>query len=403
MSPSLQPGGNVTLTSYAGAVTVSHDLDPTLDINLTAFLLTELGKVQDDSGIVFYNNPQGFGGVATFMPPTSSTNTQHHHIHFDLSKLPPDITKIAITLTEDNQAGFVAAKNLQAEVRVDDTIITLTPNAFNTEQGIIVLELYIRNGEAKTKAVWQGFASGLAGLCQHYGVEVADTPAAKPVPPKVILTKPNQTYKVSLHKTSDAPKKILVSATWIDNGDQYDNDDLDLRVGILLPDGSMKIIQAPDKPGAFNALPYVFHTGDVRKASATVPGIENIEVNPEISKYLGGRVALVFSVYSAISNGAVAIASLQPKMRMEYGDQIIECALNPKNSSASSNVYTYVIGLIEIDQDQISLQASGATTEPGSEATPWLQWHWGKVKMSLDGPAVFKGIPPLAEGKKCYS
>ncbi|PMC11655.1 stress response protein TerZ, partial [Klebsiella aerogenes] len=49
-------------------------------------------------------------------------------------------------------------------------------------------------------------------------------------------------------------------------------------------------------------------------------------INPEISRLAGGKVALVCSVYSAVSNGAVSVASLKPKMRMEYGDRVVECS-----------------------------------------------------------------------------
>lgn len=421
MGKSLQPGGNIAIVSFSGTVVISHDIDYGLDINLTAFLLTELGKVQGDSGIVFYNHPEGPSGVAVFIPPENSGNTRNHKINFDLSRAPTGITKIAITLTEDkHSAGFATVKNLKAEVHAGGEIITLIPSTFTTESAIIVLELYVRNEQSKVKAVWQGFSSGLDGLCKHYGVEVEDDPAiSSAIPlnvlpastqyatasagPAVILTKQNESHKVSLQKGDYAAKKILVSATWVDNGDNRDNDDLDLRVGVLLPDGRMKIIQAPDKPGCFSSDPYVFHTGDVTKASVKAPGVETVEINPEISTRLGGRTALVFSVYSAVSNGAVSVASLKPKMRMEYGDQIVECSFEFKKSFGSSCIYTYVIGLIEIDQNHIMLRPSGETSKFMSEATPWLEWYKDTVKLTMDGPPVFKGKPNLSTGKKHYS
>ncbi|MEY4588522.1 MAG: hypothetical protein RL497_598 [Pseudomonadota bacterium] len=412
MSTSLQPGANISIIPFSGTVIVSHDIDSSLDINLTAFLLTESGAVQGDSGIVFYNNPEDPSGIANFISPENSGAVRNHKILFDLKRAPPGITKIAIALTEDTHSGFSAVKNLKAEVHIAGDIITLAPGAFTTEKGIIVLELYIRNEQAKVKSVWQGFSSGLDGLCRHYGVEVAEeTNPPPPEPPAismvkkppVTLTKPNQSHKVTLIKGASAPKKIIVSATWVDNGDNRDNDDLDLRVGILLPDGRMKIIQAPDKAGSFNSEPYVVHTGDVTTASASAPGVETVEVNPDISMRLGGKVALVFSVYSAISNGAVSIASLKPKMRMEYGDQIVECAMEFKESFGSSLIYTYVIGLIEIDQNDIHLRPSGETSKKMSEATPWLVWQKEVPKLTMDGPPVFKGRPISTTGSKRYS
>lgn len=419
MNPLLQPGANQTLQAFSGTVIVSHDADTALDVNLTAFLLTDAGKVMDDNGLVFYNNPQDTNGMAVFILPQTTGSTQKHQIHFDMQKAAQGIAKLAITLTEDKHPnGFAAIKNLKAEVFTDKETIELIPAVFTSEKGIIVLELYIRNEQAKVKAVWQGFSSGLNGLCQLYGVEVAeeDKLATESVvekevsnlnPPSlqksvITLTKQNDSHKISLAKGNNVPQKILVSATWIDNGDGYDNDDLDLRVGILLPDGRMKIIQAPDRSGSFDSEPYVFHTGDVKKASATEPGKETVEVNSQISHLLGGKVALVFSVYSAIDNGAVSVASLKPKMRMEYGDQIVECAYDFEvkktkkgffNSSFSGDIYTYVIGLIEMDGDSITLRPSGVTSEEGSEDTPWLVWEKDSVKLTMDGPPVFKDTP----------
>lgn len=416
MTTSLTPGANTSLGSFSGTVIISHDIDPALDINLTAFLLTDSSKVQGDSGVVFYNNPEGPSGIANFIAPENVGTAKHHKIRFDLKRAPAGITKIAIALTEDKHtAGFSAAKNLKAEVHLAGEIITLTPSSFTSEKGIIVLELYVRNDQPKVKSVWQGFSSGLDGLCSHFGVEVSDdanpSPAAPVTAPAtsivkkapVSLTKAGESHKVSLIKGSGAPKKIIVSATWIDNGDGRDNDDLDLRVGILLPDGRMRIIQAPDKSGAFNAEPYVVHTGDVTTASASAPGVESVEVNPDISVRLGGKVALVCSVYSAISNGAVSIASLKPKMKMQYGDEIVECAMEFKSGFGSSMVYTYVIGTIEIDQNDITLRPSGVTSKMMSEATPWLEWDKLSLKLTMDGPPVFKGQPISSTGKKRYS
>ena len=416
LNQSLKPGENTTISSSQGRVEVTHAAGNNLDVNLTAFLVTDTGKVVDDSGMVFFNAPEHSSGAATFAPPVARGDTVSHSISFDSSRLPSNITKIAITLTQDGSAGgFEAVKDLRAIVIAGDQTLELAPEPFSQETGIIVLELYVRNGQLKARSVWQGFASGLAGLCGFYGIEVEDNAssatAATPAPPPkpvniaktvVKLDKPDSSHKVSLEKGPSAPKVIRVSATWVDNGDGSDNDDLDLRIGILRPDGRMSIIQAPDKRGAFNVDPFVFHTGDVVSASASAPGIETVEINPAISQLMGGKVALVCSVYSAVDNGAVSVASLKPKMRMEYGDQVVECAFEFKSGFFSSMVYTYVIGQIEISQDFVLLSPSGVTSKAGSEATPWLTRKGDKIELTMDGPHVFKGHPIERSGKKQY-
>ncbi|HHR1326556.1 TerD family protein [Klebsiella aerogenes] len=403
MKKSLNPGENSSLNASTGQVTISHRTGNGLDINLTAFLLTASGKTVDDSDMVFFNAQKHSSGAATFIQPESKNNVMSHSIHFDLSKLPVGITKIAIALTQDGSAGgFSEVKELRAEIKAGEQTLELAPGSFNQETGIIVLELYVRNDQFKARSVWQGFASGLVGLCNMYGVEVEDTPmpattsAEKNTTDNALISmdKPEDRHRISLIKGTDAPKKITISATWIDNGDGRDNDDLDLRVGILWPDGNMSLIQAPDKSGAFNKKPWVYHTGDVVSASLSAPGVEKVEINPEISRLAGGKVALVCSVYSAVSNGAVSVASLKPKMRMEYGDRVVECSFDftKKKGFLSSCIYTYVIGLIEIDQDAIELRPSGVTSKPKSEATPWLSRQKdNRLELTMNGPAVFKG------------
>ncbi|HCT4437904.1 TPA: TerD family protein [Klebsiella aerogenes] len=410
----LTPGENSSLNAPTGLVTVSHRTGNGLDINLTAFLLTASGKTEDDSGMVFFNAQKHSSGCAMFIPPELQNNVISHSIHFDLSKLPAGITKIAITLTQDGSAGgFSTVNDLQAQIKAGEQILELAPGSFNQETGIIVLELYVHNGQFKARSVWQGFSSGLAGLCNMYGVEVESEPAPatadvqKPSINNAIvsLKKPEDKHRVSLIKGSDAPKKITISATWVDNGDGRDNDDLDLRVGILWPDGNMSLIQAPDKSGAFNKKPWVYHTGDVVSASLSAPGVEKVEINPEISRLAGGKIALVCSVYSAVSNGVVAVASLKPKMRMEYGDKIVECSFDftKKKGFFSNCIYTYVIGLIEIDQDAIELYPSGMTSKPMSESTPWLTRRQdNSLEITMNGPAVFKGRPNKRSGSKQY-
>lgn len=414
MNQSLSQGENTSLQGQCGQLTVIHEVGQGLDVNLTAFLLTDEGVVIDDSGMVFFNAPDHASGSASFKQPVMEGARQQHRIDFDLSKLPAGINRISVALTQDQGSlGFSSVKGMSCRIVVGGQVIDLAPGHFDQETGIVVADIYLRNGASKARAVWQGFASGLAGLCGLYGVDVEETPAEEvpesPPAPVVSLTKsvvtldkPGSTHTVSLLKGAGAPKVIRVSATWTDNGDGQDNDDLDLRVGILRPDGRMSIIQAPDKGGAFTADPYVLHSGDVVSASASAPGIETVEINPRISELLGGKVALVCSVYSAVANGAVSVASLKPKMRMEYGDQIVDCAFEFKKGFFSSMVYTYVIGLIEIDQDKIVLSPSGETSRTGSEATPWLIRQGGEVRLTMDGPQVFKGHPIERSGKKQY-
>lgn len=374
--------------------TLSLDLQAQgLNIDAACFGLDAQRKLSDERYMTFFNQAQTpCGGVRQTAP---------NSFRFDLSRLPDSIDALVITLAID---GGGAMSSLGAcRATFDAAAVFAFEGAFFAgERAIMLLELYRKDGQWRVSPVAQGFNGGLEALVKHFGGAVqSPTPAAPPPAPapkvslsKITLTKAQEVHRISLEKTPSAPRKIVVKATWIDNGDGNDgNDDLDLRVGILLPNGQMTFIQAPERPGSFDSSPYVRHLGDVTGTSAFAPATETVEVNPDIGQRLGGPVALVFSVYSAVANGVVSVASMAPKMIMEYGNQVVECAFDFKSSKQAhhNNIYTYVIGLIEIDSESIRLSPSGLTSEPDSEWTPWLTRKGNSVQISLDGPAVFKG------------
>jgi tellurite resistance protein TerA len=382
-----------------------------LAFDISCFGVDAQDKLSDDRYFIFFNQKQSPCGA---IKASGAGNGCAERFEVDFTKLPASIKKLVFTVTADGAHDMSAVGDCALRVSdgsKDVACFNFRGSDFKQEKAVILAEVYQKD-VWRLGAVGQGFNGGLSALLKHFGGEEA-APAAVPppkaVPPpmpapppmpkappsKITLTKPGQQHRITLEKGGAAPRKLLVKAVWTDNGDNRDdNDDLDLRVGLLLPDGSMKFIQAPDTPGNFDGLPFVRHLGDVTSASAKQPGVETVEVNPEISQRLGGRVAIVFSVYSAVSNGAVSVASLKPIMRMEYGDQVVECAFDFRTSKAANDdsVYTYVIGVAQFDGSAVTLEPSGATSYPGTEFTPWLTWgKGGGLALSMDGPVVFKG------------
>lgn len=204
------------------------------------------------------------------------------------------------------------------------------------------------------------------------------------------LTKADETATINLSKGST---DLLVKAQWVDNGDASDdNDDLDLRCSVLFPDGQMYLVDA-DNRCDLGAAPYARHHGDVQNASQTAPGEEIITVSKDIAKKAGGPVAVVFSVYSALGNGAVSVASLRPRMLMSCGSDEVTCSYDFSKSPVANNpnIYTYVIGYAIITEQEVILAPSGKISRPGGEETAWISWHGDSVDVDINGPAVFKG------------
>ncbi|MFM9435984.1 tellurite resistance protein TerA [Janthinobacterium sp. CG_23.3] len=387
--------GKLADMECAGAFPITLNLAASgMSADVVCFGLDEAGKLSDDRYMVFFNQKASPGGAVTL-----ETAGEKSVFVTDVAKLPDSIHRLVFAASIDGEGTMRQLG--QSSMTLGTGIFNFAGADFDNEKAVIVGEVYKRDGLWRFGAVGQGFSGGLAALLSHFGgAESGPVEAAAPVPApskislsKVSLTKVGQSHSISLVKGPAAPRKLVVKATWEDNGDgEDDNDDLDLRVGILLADGRMKFVSAPNFPGDFDSAPFVKHLGDIKVASAKEPATETVEVNPAIAQHCGGRVALVFSVYSAVGNGAVSVASLKPKMRMEYGDQIVECAFDFSGSKAAkdSSVYTYVIGMAVIDGDSIVLAPSGQTSESGSESTPWLQWDGKQAKMTMDGPVVFK-------------
>lgn len=204
------------------------------------------------------------------------------------------------------------------------------------------------------------------------------------------LTKPDEIATINLSKGNT---DLVVKAQWVDNGDaSADNDDLDLRCSILFPNGDMYLVDADYRCG-LDSAPFARHHGDVKNASKDMPGEEIITVSRHIASKAGGPVALVFSVYSALGNGAVSVASLKPRMMMSCGGDEVVCSFDFSKTSAASNpnIYTYVIGYAIVTEDEIILAPSGKTSRPSDEETAWIAWHGNSVDVEVNGPAVFKG------------
>ena len=387
---------------------ITIQLNASFEIDLSCFGLDENQKLKNEDYMVFYNQPRNPDGSVEWQPARQQfifklnqanlAQAQRFMICAAIDHVTANMSHITTgkMLIQDTSQKLVAEFDLDAKL-------------FSQEKAVMLAEVYFKD-VWRLGIVAQGFNGGLAALVEHFGGEVAQPPesqqSAQTIPPsipaqpkstlnlsKIQLEKTGQSHRINLDKSNN--EYLRIEAIWVDNGDGYDNnDDLDLRVA-MLEEGyhHMEYIWAPDHRGSLNNYPYVWHEGDVQSASSDEPGKETVLVNPEIAKNLGNKVALVFSVYSAVSNGKVAIASLQPKMRMQYGNQIVECVFNPSVSplAKKNNVYTYVIGVAMIDQNGITLQHSGLTSKPDSEATPRIIWGKnGAIDIRVDGPSMFK-------------
>ncbi|MFE2414657.1 TerD family protein [Kitasatospora sp. NPDC059408] len=177
MSTVLTPGGNAPLS--AARVTVEVTAPKALDVS--GLLLTDAGKVRSDADFVFFNAPHG-PGVSHRPAGTGAPDA----ITVDTRAVPAGITKVVVTASPADQESTFAGMEPTATVRDADTgqvLVSFTPPPLGRETALIVVEVYLRNGAWKVRAVGQGYANGLAGIATDFGVTVDDTPAAPAAPP----------------------------------------------------------------------------------------------------------------------------------------------------------------------------------------------------------------------------
>lgn len=372
-------GQNTTLNTSNGHIEISYDISNTIDISLTAFLLTASDKVQGDEGIIFYNQPSTISGVATLLPHETVGQRHVHKLHFDLHKTPKDITKIAVTLTEDNRTGFANVQNLKAEIHVGSTTIELAPVSFTNENGIVVLELYLRNNEMKAKSIWRGFDSGLEGLCKNFGVEVEGHQEAAST---LVSTPPkNDHLKIvapSLEKVkgnvnlSKGQKSVIIEKTPVITATVSWETGTDYDIYALVYTKSGKQIDIA-MFGAIGTPPLqsydkgaIEHMGDIgRTNQKTKTEVIKLRLNPDI-------VAIVPVVYSAQSNGTGSFHRYKVSMSIDNHNGT-SVTIHAKNANKNNRIYTCVPGILHNTEEGVIISPLELYSKPGSEFRPKLK------------------------------
>ena len=160
-----------------------HDFD----LDASAFLLGENGKLLRDEDFIFYNNLESRNKavVHTGDNLTGDGDGDDEVIMIDFTKIPDDIKKIAICVTIHDAAargqnfGQVSNAYIRIAKLADEFDTVGEPvlkfdleEEFSIETALVVAEIYQRNGEWKFNAVAAGYQGGLEAIVRSFGGNV---------------------------------------------------------------------------------------------------------------------------------------------------------------------------------------------------------------------------------------
>ena len=308
-----------------------------MEIDTSAFLLGENGKVKDDSDFIFYGNLRHKSGCIEHLGNTKENSYNIGRMEIFLSRLPESIKKIALTTTiYDTQVkhhNFEVINHFYIKIVDKKTNIELLRydiEKFSVETAVVIGEIYINNGKWKFNAVGSGYQGGLAALCNSFGIKVIedsdenkhnDFSKSSANVKKQVKTSMS---KIELHKgqiidltkgKSSKIGKISVNLNWNKNiikrektsgffssliSNNEKEIDLDLACLYEMKDGSKGLIQALGNTfGFLHKSPYILLDHDDRTGDAKEG--ENIQINGnKISEFK--RILIFTFIYSGVVN-----------------------------------------------------------------------------------------------------
>lgn len=152
------------------------------DLDASAFLIGESGKVRSDSDFIFYNQKlSGCGSVEhTGDNRTGAGEGDDEQLKVDLTKVPANVQRLAITVTihdaDARRQSFGQVGNAFIRIVNEDSNAEVVrydlSEDYSTETAMIFGEVYRHNTEWKFKAVGQGYAGGLKAMCDQFGINI---------------------------------------------------------------------------------------------------------------------------------------------------------------------------------------------------------------------------------------
>ncbi len=188
-SLTLSKGSNLSLTKADPGLQlamVGLGWDPrttsgaAFDLDASAILVTNRGKVRNNDDFIFYNQLESKDGSVVHQGDnrTGDGDGDDEQVLINLATVPEDIDKVILVVSIDQAEArgqnFGQVRDAYCRVinQDNDTEIVrydLSEDAAS-ETTMIFAEIYRHGAEWKFRAVGQGYASGLHGIATDYGI-----------------------------------------------------------------------------------------------------------------------------------------------------------------------------------------------------------------------------------------
>ncbi|MEV0264853.1 TerD family protein [Streptomyces sp. NPDC050617] len=197
MTHAMLKGSNIPLEARAVRTVLRWTPGPGVpDVDASALLIGDEGRVRSDEDFVFYNQPRHPSGLVRHLPkkrlPEGLTDT----VETDLAALDASVDRVVLAASSDGGA-FGLVRDLcvllydaAAEEGGEPVALFEVQPETGDETAMICGELYRRGDGWKFRALGQGYESGLIQLATEFGISVdeGDAPAedgpAAPAPPE---------------------------------------------------------------------------------------------------------------------------------------------------------------------------------------------------------------------------
>ncbi|MEU9203549.1 TerD family protein [Streptomyces sp. NPDC048332] len=417
---SLRKGANTPVESARVRVELGWRTGPGApDVDVSALLLTAVGKVRSDDDFVFYNQPVHPSGAVRHEGRRQDGGVAVETIDVALAAVEQEIGTVVVAASTDGRFGQVAG----LFVRVLDAVSGAETARFEatdatTETAFVLGELYRRNGAWKFRAVGQGYDSGLAGLATDFGISVDEpappapvSPQRPPAPAPVSLPRPAapaplapppapsvpaqpvRLSKITLTKTAPSVSLTKQGATsggmrvnlswsarrpprgWMRKGEdavRLEDVDLDLSCLWELRNGATGIVHPINNQfGSFDQPPYVQLDQDDRTGTSETG--ENLMINLDHAAEIK-RLLVFVVIYAGASSfaGLHGVATLYPPVGPPIEMLLDECTV-PSQVAAIALIENVGGELIVRREAKYLLPPPGIFKQQAAD----LEYGWG--------------------------